>query len=169
MSGAIAIEAACDGDGDAIAALIAAVFADYPDCPFDRAAEFRELDAVASHFAELGGRIWVARPCGPKTGTETGVTGCLGIHPTSEPGVWEIKKVYVSKDARGGGIAGRMHAEALAFAAERGAAEVRLWTDIRFTEGHRFYEAKGYDRVAVVRALADLGRTWEYAYRRRLP
>ena len=42
------IRPATDGDGDAIADLIEAAFAEYEGCLFDRAAEFPELDAVAA-------------------------------------------------------------------------------------------------------------------------
>lgn len=161
MKDSIAIRPGSDDDGDAIAAIIAAVFAGYPDCPFDRAAEFPELDRVAGHFAERGGRIWVAE-------ADNRVIGCFAIAPTRAEGAWEIFKVYLLPAYRGRGVARRMLAAGLDFARRGGAVRVRLWSDTRFAEGHAFYRKCGFERLPVKRYLADLGRTWEYCFVRAL-
>jgi putative acetyltransferase len=159
-AGVARIRLAGDDDGDALADVIATVFAQYPNCPFDRAAEFPELDAVATHYAGRGGRLWV-------TEDEAGrVVGCFGIAATSAPGVFEICKVYLLPQSRGRGAAGAMLRRALDFARAGGAREVRLWSDTRFFEGHAFYDRNGFQRVPVKRYLADLGHTWEYAFRK---
>ena len=56
----IQIRFARDSDGDGIAALMQEAFAEYEGFFFDRAAEFPELDAIASYYAARGGVIWVA-------------------------------------------------------------------------------------------------------------
>ncbi len=149
-------------DGDAIAALIESAFAEYPGCLFDRAAEFPELDAIASHFAARGGRIWVAEDDG-------GVIGSLALAPTGDadapPGALEITKVYVAARARRRGVARALMDAALAVAATQGAPEVRLWTDTRFLDAHRFYEACGFVRQSGARELHDISATREYPYR----
>lgn len=156
------IRPASDADGDAIAALIAAAFAEYEGCVFDRAAEFPELDAIASHFATRGGTIWVAQ------GAE-GVIGSMALAPTRDPdapaGGQEIFKVYVARAARRRGIASTLFDTALATACAAGASEIRLWTDTRFTDAHRFYERCGFVRDGVARECHDLSATWEYLYR----
>lgn len=163
------IRPATDADGDAIAALIAEAFAEYEGCIFDRAAEFPELDAIASHFAGRGGIIWVA-------GDGTNVIGSLAAAPMRREGVEadipagtiEITKVYVGRPARRRGIARALMNEALHLARSRGAPEMRLWTDTRFVDAHRFYEAVGFERLPGARELHDLSDTWEYPYRLRL-
>lgn len=156
------IRPASDDDGDAIAALIAAAFSEYEGCVFDRAAEFPELDAIASHFSARGGAVWVAQGAG-------GVIGSMALAPTRDadapPGGHEIFKVYVARAARRRGVARALFATALAAARAAGAPELRLWTDTRFTDAHRFYERCGFTRAGAARECHDLSLTWEYAYR----
>ncbi|WP_421700019.1 GNAT family N-acetyltransferase [Ancylobacter sp.] len=156
------IRPASDADGDAIAVLIAAAFAEYEGCVFDRAAEFPELDAIASHFAGRGGTIWVAQ--GPE-----GVIGSMALAPTRDTdapaGGQEIFKVYVARAARRRGIARALFDTALAAAHAADAPEIRLWTDTRFTDAHRFYERCGFTRHGAARECHDLSATWEYLYR----
>lgn len=158
----ILIRPASDADGDAIAALIAAAFAEYEGCVFDRAAEFPELDAIASHFAGRGGTIWVAED-------GSGVIGSMALAPTRDddapPGGLEIFKVYVAHAARRRGIARTLFATALNAAQAAGAPEIRLWTDTRFADAHRFYERCGFSRQGPARECHDLSATWEYSYR----
>lgn len=157
----IVMREATDSDGDAVAAVIARCFADYPGIVFDRAAEFPELDAIASHFVAGGGRMWLAERDGC-------VVGSLAIATSDEPQVMELHKVYLLPEMRGRGLARRMLQRALDFAASHGAVEIKLWTDSRFDAGHRFYEANGFVRQPGTRTLGDLSNSLEYAYRRSL-
>jgi putative acetyltransferase len=156
------IRPATDADGDAVAGLIAEAFAEYEGCVFDRAAEFPELDALASHFTKRGGTIWVAVD-------GDAVIGSMALAPTGDAdapaGALEIFKVYVARAARRRGVARALFDEALGRARRLGAPEVRLWTDTRFTNAHRFYERCGFVRVGEAREVHDLSATWEYAYR----
>ncbi|MCS0502249.1 GNAT family N-acetyltransferase [Ancylobacter mangrovi] len=155
------VRPASDGDGDAIAALIAEAFAEYEGCVFDRATEFPELDAIASHFAARDGAIWVAEAAGT-------VLGSLAIAPSRDEGLadgaMEITKVYVARSARRRGVARALYARARALAEERAAPLIHLWTDTRFADAHRFYESCGFVRLPGARALEDLSATWEYPY-----
>lgn len=157
----LVIRPATDADGDRIAALISACFAEYPGCIFDRAAEFPELDAIATHFAGRGGAIWVADEGGT-------LAGSLAAAPAGEPGTIELFKMYVARSARRRGLASALLARAIAFAREREATDVRLWTDTRFRDAHRFYERHGFVRQPGERALHDLSDSREYPYRLRL-
>ncbi|WP_428031454.1 N-acetyltransferase family protein [Ancylobacter sp.] len=156
------IRPATDADGDAIAVLIAAAFAEYEGCVFDRAAEFPELDAIASHFNARGGTIWVAEGA-------DGVIGSMALAPTRDAdapaGAQEIFKVYVAAAARRRGVARALFDTALARAQAAGAPEIRLWTDTRFADAHRFYERCGFARLGTARECHDLSATWEYSYR----
>ncbi|GAB4069425.1 hypothetical protein GCM10028812_32870 [Ancylobacter sonchi] len=156
------IRPALDSDGDAIAALIAGAFAEYEGCVFDRAAEFPELDAIASHFEARGGIIWVAAD-------GAAIIGSLAVAPMRVEGVpagtLEITKVYVARAARRRGVARALMNHAIAFAGAQDAQELRLWTDTRFLDAHRFYESLGFERLPGARALGDLSDTSEYPYR----
>ena len=149
---------AADTDGPALARVIATIFADYPNCHFVPA-EFPELDAPATHYAARGGCLWVATR-GDR------IVGPLALARAARPDVFELFKVYLLPEARGAGLAGGMLAEATAFARAGGARRLRLWTDTRFSEGHRFYERNGFARLPGSRAVPDASDTWEFAYSR---
>lgn len=161
------IETASDAAGRGIAALIAAVFSEYEDCPFVES-EFSELAAVSQHYHALGGEIWIAR-CRPDQNVADPmdggrIVGCLAIVPTLQDGVFELFKMYVARTARGTGLAQRLYGEAERWAAARGMTTIRLWTDTRFAGGHRFYEKSGFAKQPLIRYLGDAADSWEYLF-----
>ncbi len=155
------IRDARDSDSEPLATLIAASFAEYPNCFFEWS-EFPELRAPASHFAGKGGRLWIAEAPGG------GIAGSLGVTPVPEQNAAEITKVYADPAFRGSGLAQALFTEALRFAEAGGYDEMMLWSDTRFARGHRFYEKLGFVRWPAARYLADVSETWEYHFRKRL-
>jgi len=151
-----------DDDSEPLAALIAASFAEYPNCVFEWS-EFPELRRPASHFTAKGGRLWVADAPGG------GIAASLGATPVLEQNAVEITKVYAAPAFRGSGLAQALFAEALAFARAGGFAQMMLWSDTRFARGHRFYEKLGFQRWPGERYLADVSATWEYHFRLPVP
>lgn len=147
-----------DSDSVPLAALIAASFSEYPGLQFlwD---EFPELRQPASAFAAKGGRLWLAEA------PDGRIAGSLGATPLPEQGAVELTKVYADPAFRGTGLAQALFGEALAFAKAGGYAEMMLWSDTRFTRGHRFYEKLGFRRWPGERYLADVSATWEYHFR----
>ncbi|MEH6728312.1 MAG: GNAT family N-acetyltransferase [Hyphomicrobiales bacterium] len=151
-----------DGSGPGLATLISSVFSEYEGCPFVDD-EFKELDAVSTHYRRLGGEIWIARPADDPARSHL-IIGCLAIVPTQESGVFALFKMYLAQDARGTGLAQRLYGEALRWARVQGMHTLRLWTDTRFASGHRFYEKLGFAKQPVVRYLGDAGQSWEYLF-----
>lgn len=154
------IRRAEDGDGPGIARLMADVFAEYPGCIYV-AAEFPELAAPARYYRERAGAIWVAEEAGT-------IVGSFAVAATRDPAVFEIFKVYLAPPMRGRGLAKALLGRALDHAAREGARSVRLWTDTRFLDAHRFYAANGFVRLPGARFLADESSTWEFPYARTL-
>ncbi len=150
------IRNANDEDGPGLAKLIAEVFADYENCLYEPA-EFPELANPASYYAALGGQMWVAEQDGK-------IVGSLAIAETTQEGVFELFKVYVSKHARGQGLAWSMYNLATDLVDSRQGHRIKLWTDTRFVDGHAFYDKVGFDKAPVVRRLNDVSDTWEYCY-----
>lgn len=150
-----------DSDSQALAALLTASFAEYPNCFFVWD-EFPELRAPATSYAAKGGRFWVADASGG------GIAGCLAVAPVAGQDAVELGKVYADPAFRGSGLAQALFAEALAFAEAGGYGEMMLWSDSRFARGHRFYEKLGFVRWPGERYLADVSETWEYHYRKPL-
>lgn len=157
MPSPFVIRPATDADGDAVGEVLAAVFAEYPGCVYDRAAEFPELDKLASHYAARDGAVWVAESGGR-------IVGCVAIDPLPDGESWELHRMYVLQNQRGGGIARALLATALAHARERGARRIELWSDTRFARGHRFYEKVGFRRTGQERELHDLSNSREYRF-----
>lgn len=156
------IRKATNRDGDQVATLIAAVFADYPGCVFDRAGEFPELDAIADDFTAGNGCIWVVEGYGR-------VLGCLGIKYDPAQKQSELHKVYLDRATRGQGVAQRMLTKALDWLVQThpDCTELVLWTDTRFEAGHRFYEKCGFTRTGETRTLDDLSASSEYCFKAR--
>lgn len=155
------IRPATDADGPAVARLIAGCFAEYEGCLYlDE--EFPELARPAGHYADLGGRLWVA-----EDGDGT-IIGSFAVFATRDPAVHEIVKVYLAAPTRGRGIAATMLRLALDFARDAGAAAVRLWTDTRFADAHRFYERHAFRRLPGTRFIGDASSSWEFFYLKRL-
>ncbi|WP_332697806.1 GNAT family N-acetyltransferase [Bosea sp. (in: a-proteobacteria)] len=152
---------ATDADSEPLAALVAASFAEYPGCLFDWA-EFPELRQPASHFARKGGRLWVAEADGGR------IVGSIGVAPVPGQDAVELTKVYADPAFRGSGLAQALFSRTLDFAKAGGYAEMMLWSDSRFSRGHRFYEKLGFLRWPGERYLADISATWEYHFRKPL-
>lgn len=146
-----------DDDAPALIALVARCWADYPGCIMDLDDEVPELRAIATHYRDRGGALWV----------EDAVRGMCATKPLDAE-AWELCKVYVHPAHHGAGLAHHLVDAAEAHARTGGARRMDLWTDTRFDRAHRFYEKRGYVRVGVPRPLHDLSNSWEHNYTRML-
>jgi putative acetyltransferase len=153
----IHIREAVDADGPALAAMIAAIFAEFPGVRFLET-EFPELAAPASHFRARGGRLLVAAG-------EAGIVASFGVVPTHDASTAEFLKVYAARSIRGQGVARRLYSHALDAARAMGAERISLWSDVKFLDGHRFYLRQGFARGPGVRALHDASETLELNFR----
>ena len=151
------IRDATDADAAGLIELIGGVFAEYPGCVLDVDGELPELRAIATHFARLGGRFWVAEIDGQ-------IVGCIGLSPATAPGGIELRKLYVRKDARRSGLGGTLCGLVEPEARRRGAAFVHLSSDTPFDKAHRLYERRGYVRGPSTRDLHDKSDSVEYHY-----
>lgn len=157
----VQIREARDGDAAGLIALIGSVFGEYPGCVLDVEGEMPQLLAIATAFAELEGRFWVAERDGE-------VVGCGGVARAHDPSGVELKHLYVAKDARRSGLGSRFVARVEDDAHARGAAFVELWSDTRFLDAHRLYERLGYQRLPDTRALNDLSSSVEFHFIKKL-
>jgi len=148
-----------NSDSDALIALIASVYAEYPGCVLDVDGEAPHLRRPASAFGEWGGRLWVSELHGQ-------IAGCVGFADHGE--AVEVKHLYVAPAARRRGLGGRLARLVEERARDLGRTRVELWTDTRFTDAHRLYERLGYERGPETRELNDLSGTIEYFYSKRL-
>ncbi len=158
--GIAVIRPARDDDAPGIVRVVGACWSEYPGCVIDIEGEAPELLRIASHAAGRGGAAWVAE-------VDAAVVGLVCVWPLDE-GDWELAKVYVAREHRGGGLAHVLADTAEAFARAHGATHMRLWSDTRFDRAHRFYEKRGYVRSGPIRALDDKSHSIEFAYAKPL-
>jgi putative acetyltransferase len=155
----IKIREARDADAEGLIELIGGCYADYEGCVLDVDGEVPELKAIASAAAEAGGRFWVAEMRGR-------IVGSVGLQPAGT--TVELKKLYVSRDARNVGLGARLCSLVEIEARDRGAVAVELWSDTRFAAAHRLYERRGYERGPKTRKLKDKSKSVEYYFRKPL-
>ncbi len=156
----VKIREARNEDAGQLIALIEACYSDYDGCVLRVDEETPELRKIATAHIEMGGRFWVAEHNGT-------LAGSVGLVPGNAPGVIEMKKLYVAKDARKIGLGARLCSLVEVEAMSRGAEAVELWSDTRFEDAHRLYERRGYER-GKTRELHDASKSVEYYYRKDL-
>ena len=119
--------------------------------------EAPELRALASHYADRGGALWIADD-------GVGMVATAPLDQTAPGGSWEICQLYVHPDQHGTALGAKLLQTAERHAIALGATDFVLWTDTRFRRAHRFYEKQSYVRAGALRALHDLGNSIEYRY-----
>ena len=127
------IRAYRETDCDAVVALVTGVLAEYGFSTHVGGVQ-RDLAAIDDGYARGG--FWVAEIDGV-------IAGTVAVRPKEEL-TCELKRLYVSKTARGRGVGRALYAHAEAFA--RGAGYTRIWLDSsrKFVEARRLYEKNGF-------------------------
>jgi putative acetyltransferase len=143
---------------DGVLALIGGVFAEY-GLTFDPAGYDADLTRISGIYCRSGGAFWVLED-------EAHVVGTIGVVPLSPTEV-EIKRVYVDPTLRGQGWGRALVEHALTWAAVRGHARARLWSDVKFTRSHVMYERLGFARTGI-RECDDLDCSREYGFEKVL-
>jgi len=149
-----------DDDADGFISVIGACWSEYPGVVLDVDGELPELRALATFFAAKGGALWAAEADGK-------LVGMIAVAPR-EGETWEIGRLYVLREQRGGGLAHRLLDAAEAHARSAGTRRLVLWSDTRFARAHGFYEKRGYVRSGPIRVLDDISHSLEFGYAKPL-
>jgi len=148
-----------DGDAAGLAALIGGVYAEYPGCVLDLPGVDHDLTGIRTHLAARGGRLWVLPDV-------AGLRACVGYAPAGDR--VELKRLYVTQDARRSGVGTGLTAMVVDLAATLQAAGVDLWSDTRFEDAHRHYEKHGWVLQPDTRYLHDPSDSTEFHFTREL-
>lgn len=135
LSASPALRRATNADGPAIRELVFGVLREYglaPD-PADTDADLADIEA--SYHAR-GGRFDVLEADGR-------IVGTVGLYP-HEPGVVELRKMYLSRDVRGRGFGRKLLEHAVAAAREMGAKRMILETASVLREAVAMYRKFGF-------------------------
>ncbi|MBV9078830.1 MAG: GNAT family N-acetyltransferase [Methylobacteriaceae bacterium] len=153
----IAVRPAEDRDAQDLLGLVALCFAEYPGCFVDPHDDVPDLVRPGTATATRGGRFWVVED-------ESGRVCASAALDWPEPGACEIHRVYVRPDRRRRGLARELVALAEQEGRAEGAARALLWSDTRFEDAHRLYEALGYARTGATRELGDVSGSREFGF-----
>ena len=105
----------------------------------------QELDRLPGDYAPPGGGLWLAT-------TDRGeAAGCVAMRRL-EPGVGEMKRLYVRPEHRGTGLGKRLALKVLEEAESIGYRRIRLDTTPEMAGAIRLYESLGFTRIAPYRA-----------------
>jgi putative acetyltransferase len=145
------------GDHDAVRALVIAVNREL--APADRIGAFEdyiarslreEIDRIPAYYAERGGRFFVALA----GGTLVGMFGLEGLDTDRA----ELRRMYVRRDRRRSGIAGRMLDRAERTCREAGCRCLTLSTSELQQAALAFYRRSGYRLVREEFSTADTNK-----------
>jgi putative acetyltransferase len=127
---------ATNADGPQIAALVYTVLGEYslkPDPQYTDA----DLKDIEQSYLERGGVFYVLE-------IEDGsIVGSYGLYPM-QPGVCELRKMYLHRDYRGRGYGRQMLEDALVQARQLGFARITLETASVLQKAIRLYESYGF-------------------------
>ena len=126
---------------------------------FEVEAEETHLLAPGEYFRARGGEFWVVEENSEIVAT---VAVLLLDAKTAE-----LKSLYVKKDFRRKGLGEDLTKLAVEFAQNKGASEMILWSDTRFTRAHALYERLGFERCGE-RELDDLNNSREFGFKKDL-
>jgi GNAT superfamily N-acetyltransferase len=150
-----------DADAQDLIGLITLCFAEYPGCFFDPHGDMPDIVRPAQSRLATEGLFLVVEDAGGR------IAACAGVD-FPETGVAELHRLYVRPDMRGRGLGNLLTARIEAFARERGATRMILWSDTRFTTAHGLYERLGYARGAATRSLGDISQSREFFFEKAL-
>jgi GNAT superfamily N-acetyltransferase len=126
-----------DPDSHAAKASLRAYFALLAErIPGIDATHVPDPDPEADAFRQPQGTFLIARD------GDT-VLGCVSLK-TVEPGLGEVKRLWVAPEARGHGLARRLMAEVEAFARTAGLTRLRLDTNNALSEALALYRSSGW-------------------------
>ncbi|WP_210487154.1 GNAT family N-acetyltransferase [Microvirga antarctica] len=158
---ALALRLARDDDSQDLFGLLSLCFADYPGCFVDPHEDLQDLREPSRAFVQKDEAFWVLED-------ERGrVCACVAIG-FPEPGTAELHRLYVRPDQRRRGLGARLVAHVEAYARDRGAVRIVLWSDTRFSAAHRLYQSLGYGLQPGERPIGDISGTVEFHFQRDL-
>ncbi|MFZ5444244.1 MAG: GNAT family N-acetyltransferase [Myxococcota bacterium] len=121
------------------------------------AATDTQLEQLPESYTVAGGQFFVAVDAGH-------VIGTAGVFPV-EPGVFELRKMYLGPQTRGKGVGQRLFDACRAFVITHGGHRIVLDTTEQMTAAIRFYERNGFVRDDTQRRASRCNRGYRLELR----
>lgn len=137
-------------DAPAVVALVRETLAEFGITFGVGASTDDELAVLPGSYVEAGGQFFVAVEDGALVGT-------AGVMPV-EPGVYELRKMYLRPSTRGKGVGQQLFDACLAFVKAHGATRLVLDTTHQMTAAIAFYERNGFVRDDTQRRASRCNR-----------
>jgi GNAT superfamily N-acetyltransferase len=102
---------------------------------WDFAGYHRDLYDIERYYLAPGGMFW-ALSVGER------IVGCVGVTPHGQE--CELHRLYLRREARGGGMGQRMLDTALDWARQRGFRKMVAWSDVKLGLAHKLYLTNGF-------------------------
>lgn len=149
----VTLRPAVNADRDAVMALIFEVLAEY-GLKGETSGTDACVNDLEGNYAGKGGIFEVVLAADGR------IVGCYGLMP-HEPGVCELRKMYLLREVRGGGLGKALMERALAKARELGFRKVELDTASQLKEAIALYERFGFKTVPKAGIPARCDRAME--------
>lgn len=149
-------------DGPPLSRIMGEAFRDYPRTYNAPLTEMTPVLSPRAWYRARHGIWWVAED------TRRGeVAGGVAYHPKHAKGRLasaELKHLYVAHWARRRGLGAALVRVFEEHARAEGCPAFLLWSDSKFEDAHRLYEALGWRRTGRERFLNDLSTTTEFEF-----
>jgi ribosomal protein S18 acetylase RimI-like enzyme len=132
--------------------------------------ESHSVEAYATLLASPVYAIWIAIQHGESGGNEAigyALAGPCGLpHEDVRPGDGELKRLYVSSTAQGGGVGAKLFDEALAWLEREGPRTIWISVWSENYGAQRFYGRYGFEKAGEYEFIVGRQRDREFMYRR---
>ncbi len=136
---ALTVREVAAADVPAVITLVTQVLGEFGIAFGEGSATDAELVGLPGVYRDVGGAFWVA------IDGEARLVGTAGVYPLAD-GVFELRKMYLAREARGLGVGALLFEAASDFCRRAGASAIVLDTTDEMQQAIAFYERHGFVR-----------------------
>lgn len=146
-------------DKDGIIQMIDSIYREYGDIIYLQGADKDLLD-IQNYYIYQNGEFWVETAPEDKSK----IIGSIAVQKDVDNNcaAW-LKRFYLLFEYRGSGLGKKMHNTVMEWCRLNQIHKLHLWSDIRFTRAHIFYQKNGYEEKGM-RSMNDGAMPYQEYY-----